>query len=381
MAVSEEKKKDLTRIEDLSGLDHENDSDVDRKLKESHTGLEEDPEVPSPSALETQFEPQKEEEEEEEFQENFQEDFQENSGLLKDEELEQEQEVEAKEEEEEFQENFQEDFQENSDLLKDEELEQEQEVEAPAPQPQQDKFEEVREFAKSLTYGKVEKGGNPPFSLILRNIKYREDVEDIKIILGEHNLLSSEMEQSLPRGSILISQISEYAAIYLAHKFRRFDLDIQVGLSDELHPTQSYENDARGLIGRENQSMEQNKTEQRNLKEGVGASGDTDSVILTTTPIIEGHKILRYIDVITKEGIMTEEEFASIKDDPQNPFYGKLTEKLRLAAIKRKGNAVVGIHYQFTPLVGDQNQGGHNPVRYKITCTGSVVFASPREQQ
>ena len=36
--------------------------------------------------------------------------------------------------------------------------------------------------------------------------------------------------RSIQNGAILISRLSEYSAIFLAHKFRRFNLKLQTGL-------------------------------------------------------------------------------------------------------------------------------------------------------
>ena len=147
----------------------------------------------------------------------------------------------------------------------------------------------------------------------MKNIKYLEDVEDIRIILKEHGLLDQknekEIEQGLSHGSILISHISEYAAIYLAHRLRRFDVDVSMGPSEELHPTESYEHDARGLISKEN--MKQNQIESVDF-----TKADVSKIILATTPEVEGYKILRHIDVITEHSIIEEEELEAIERKP-----------------------------------------------------------------
>ncbi|MCY4524930.1 MAG: hypothetical protein OXB84_09330 [Halobacteriovoraceae bacterium] len=233
--------------------------------------------------------------------------------------------------------------------------------------PPREKLEEVKKFAESITFNKVETGSNPPFSIILKNIKTPEDAEDIRIILREHGLLDEknkrEIEQGLSHGNVLISQVSEYAAIYLAHRFRRFDVDISMGLSDDLHPSQNYDHDARGLISKEN--IKQNESETLDL-----TLNDTSKVILATTSVIEGHKILRHIDVITEHSIIKEEDLEAFEEKRTHELYQNLSEKLKLAAKKRKGNAVVGVNYQFTPL----SEGAEHPARYKVTCSGNVVL-------
>ena len=97
-----------------------------------------------------------------------------------------------------------------------------------------EKFDEVKTFAHTFSYGQVSVGGNPPFSIIVRNIKYKEDAESILSLLKEFGVVTdknlNETKLALDIGSLLIPQISEYAAIVLSHKFRRFDCDIEFGI-------------------------------------------------------------------------------------------------------------------------------------------------------
>lgn len=264
------------------------------------------------------------------------------------------------------------------------------------PQPayidKSEKFDDVKSFAKNITYGKIASGGNPPFSIILRNIKFEEDVEDIMIILNEHELVTPEtetaMKQSLEGGSLLISQISEYAAIYLTHKFRRFDLDVQMGLSDELHPSKSYEADSVGLISKSR--INQNKKETIRIDK---SKVDIESIIVSTTPTLENYKIIEYLGIISDFIIVDEEELSNDQvyseshereakghvdqstDEEdleiemkisQSALYSDLSDRLKPICIKKNANAVVGVNYQITPL----SDGS----KYKISCSGSAVW-------
>jgi len=293
-------------------------------------------------------------------------------------------------------------------------------------------FEDVRDFAQNITYGMVGIGGNPPFSIILTKLKYVEDTEDILGILNEHGLINDDNEeditQSLTHGNLLISQINEYSAIYLAHKFRRFDCNITVGLSDELHPSKSYDHDQKGLVNKSN--LYQNKSESFNLDK---APVDVNSIILATTPSLESFKIDQYIDIITEHTIIDEDDLErfhyqqevqnsiaetapaaedgtsfdpieelkkfreQLGDDIEedelmaqyglglNEIYRQLAEKLKHKAYLMKGNAVVGINYQLTPLgnvaIQDQENADKSKTRYKITCTGNVVLLTDQATQ
>ncbi|WP_127715974.1 heavy metal-binding domain-containing protein [Halobacteriovorax sp. HLS] len=258
-----------------------------------------------------------------------------------------------------------------------------------------EKFDDVKKFAQNITYGKIAHGGNPAYSIILRNIKFEEDADDIMILLNEHGLVDPENEQSMrdsvEGGSLLISQISEFAAIYLTHKFRRFELDIQMGLSDELHPSKSYDRDSVGLVSK--YRTNQNKSESVRLEK---SKVDVDSIILSTTPSLEDYKILEYLGVISEFTIVSQDELTAdsqlseahareakghldaisqddIEEEPiaeitlgHSDVYNDLLERLKPNCIKLNANAVVGINFQITPI--------NNGDQYKITCSGSAVW-------
>lgn len=250
-------------------------------------------------------------------------------------------------------------------------------------------FSDVRDFGNRLTYGLVSTGGNPPYSLIVQGIKFEEDAEDILIVLREHGLVTDEneetMQQGLEHGAILISQISEYSAIYLCHRLRRFDVELMMGLSDELHPSKSYERDGKGLVSRFN--LNQNSDEEINLDNNPV---DIDHIIVTTTPTLEGYVIKKYLEVISSHTIVNEDELKrlTISNDEfsedlseeeedlselgLNEVYKELAEDLKNKAYKMESNAVVGLNYIITPLI--KSEEGHTNADYKITCTGNAVW-------
>lgn len=281
---------------------------------------------------------------------------------------------------------------------------------SPAPEIKVTKetFEEIKEFAKNLSYGDVSMGGNPPFSIILKNIQYLEDSDEILSILKEHALITNEtqttFEKSLERGTLLISHISEYSAIYLCHKFRKFNLEIQMGLSDEIHPPKIKEDSGKGLINKK--GLAQNKKDHLTIDHDKIS---LENILVTTTNLIESHEISRYFGVVSEHTIISSDllnpenesfkkedsslhsalsqtlsRIRQVKDltkDPQDIFekksnlkeiYQQLTDKLKVEAIKLKGNAIVGLQYQISPLVPN---GETHELNYKLTCTGTVVWA------
>lgn len=278
---------------------------------------------------------------------------------------------------------------------------------------QRENFKDLNEFGNAISYGQVAAGGNPPFSIVLRKIKYLEDSERIIETLREHGLCDesneADFQQGLNNGSMLISQLNEYSAIYLAHKFRRFDLEILVGLSDEVHPSKNYDMDYKGLVRKEN--LTQNKQETFSLEEQVI---QVDAILLATTPTLENYRIDRYLGLVSAHIMIEEEEFQKLQetdlknknyseenidpdellreldqDEPQSKtssieigleeIYQNLAESLKAKAFKMKGNAVVGINYQITPLI-NQKPSEHSPsINYKISCTGNTVWVGGKE--
>ena len=268
-------------------------------------------------------------------------------------------------------------------------------------------FKELQQFARNMSFGNMAKEGNPPFSIILKDIKFEEDLEDIIRLLVEYKIIDNDDREtaraSLERGNMLIPRLGEFAAISLCHKLRRFDINILMGLTEEVNPAKDYESDDRGLTTKNN--IYNNK--QHNWafeKQDIQVS----DVIVSTTPYIDGHDILEYISIVTEstsidmndysnKGQLAEEINIEIqKEDKQtndfypfnkktevsktqvslNDIYQSLVEKCKAHAINKKGNALIGINFQITPLLLDDAINVHS--RYQITCSGSVVWINKR---
>ncbi len=255
----------------------------------------------------------------------------------------------------------------------------------------------IKEFSENLTYGKIGIGGNPPHTVMLKNIKYKEDVNFIRQILKDHNLITdknkSDIETGLTNRNLIISQISEYSAIYLAHKFRRFDLEILTGLSDEVFDSShSKKGTAIGLISKDN--LKQNHIDFSNLKKSPYT---LESIILTTTPTLENYTIQKYIGVISEHKTLTEKEItvASSADHKfdknviqlfsedgdvslfsigMKNIYHMLSLELQKKAFNMNGNAVIGITFQMN--IANEHELNSNQKGYHINATGNVVLVS-----
>ena len=266
-----------------------------------------------------------------------------------------------------------------------------------------EKFEEVKTFAHTFSYGQVSVGGNPPFSLIVRNIKYKEDADSILSLLKEFGIVTdknlNETKMALDIGSLLIPQISEFAAIVIAHKFRRFDCDIEFGLSEEIHPTKAGESYNKGLTSKE--SIRQNKID--SFKK-VSPQLDISDILVSTTGSLEGYDIVKYLGVQSSLAIVEAEELERLKyvqstkrsntqvmstendetdsmtaeeafNDYQQSFdtlFIDLVDQLKQKAFKEHANALLGLNYQMTQL--PLNTKDKKQLNFQLVCSATLAL-------
>jgi uncharacterized protein YbjQ (UPF0145 family) len=245
-------------------------------------------------------------------------------------------------------------------------------------------FKDVHEFAENITYGDLGQEGNPPFSIIIKNIKYNEDAEHMADLLHEYKVVEDKDEtlKSMSRGSYLVPRLSEYAAIYLCHKLREFDVDLLMGLSEEVHSPKSFEEDNKGLISK--RSPYQNYSHYYNL---VDEDFELGSIILTTLSSLDGYEIKEHLGIVSEHKVINMAEYEETPPElpgeyqsdfsqndlsPISELHQKLSEALRPHAFKLKGNAIIGIQYNMHPL----GEG-----KTEVTCSGNAVIAVREEHE
>ena len=232
-------------------------------------------------------------------------------------------------------------------------------------------FDDLKKFVENTSLTGMSAEGNPSFSVLLKNIRYTEDVNDILSLMKELSLLSDpeeQIRQRLMRGHLLVPRISEYAAIFLAHKLRRFDIDIQVGLSDEIHPPKHQEAPETGLVSK--YTLYQNQTHHFHFDD---PKLEISQIIIAATPNLEGYQVIRYLGVASEhkmlDGHIVEDE--SSAEIPRH--YSELSQKLKAHALKANANAVIGLNYQLTPLPSEYGMSGS---KYRLSCTGNLVWVN-----
>lgn len=235
----------------------------------------------------------------------------------------------------------------------------EQEYKAP------ETFEDLKKFSESSSLTGMSAEGNPSFSVLIKNVRYIEDVNDIITILRELTLLGDSEEQvknRLMRGMLLVPRISEYAAIFLAHKLRRFDVDIQIGLSDEIHPPKHKETPELGMVSKHN--LYQNQSHNFHFDD---PKLEISQIIVSSSPSLDGHQIMRYLGVASEHKIVDSHIVEDEASEEIPRYYQELALRLKAHALKAHSNAVVGLNYQISPL------GAH---KYRLTCTGNLVWVN-----
>jgi hypothetical protein len=236
---------------------------------------------------------------------------------------------------------------------------------------QAETFEEIKRFAEESSFSGMGAEGNPSFTVLLRQVKFVEDMNDILILLKELQLMSDTEEETrkrLTRGHLLIPRISEFAAILLTHKLRRFDIDIQMGLSDEIHPPKHHEAPEAGLSSKH--SLHQNQSHNFHFDH---PKLEISQIIISATPTLQGYQVIRYLGVASEHrtvlGDLVEDE--SNEEVPR--YYQELAQKLRAHAVKAHSNAIVGLNYQLTPIPSEYGGSGH---KYRLSCTGNLVWVN-----
>lgn len=232
-------------------------------------------------------------------------------------------------------------------------------------------FEDLKKFSESSILNGMATEGNPSFSILIKNVRYIEDVNDIVTMLRELNLLTDPEEQvksRLMRGMLLVPRISEYAGIFLCHKLRRFDIDILMGPSDEIHPPKHQETPETGIISKT--SLLQNQSHQFQFD---NPRLDLSQIIVAATQSLEGYQIIRYMGVASEHKML---DSSIVEDEGSTEIphhYQELAGRLKAHALKNHSNAVVGLNYQLTPIPGEFGLGGH---KYRLTCTGNLVWVN-----
>ena len=236
-------------------------------------------------------------------------------------------------------------------------------------------FNDVTNFAQNLNNSTNKSGGPPSYSLLLKGILSNKHHEDILNILNEYNIIQDQnlTQTSLNLGHLLIPQISEFAAIFLASKLKKYTRNIKLGLSEEIHQSSSYTHDNKGYVSPH--SLLQNKDFKYQKTEVISNS---NNILTSTNSSISNKLITKYL------GVISESQTCNVEDLSKSPnknkvdrfntttslpleIFDHLLSLLKLKAYKKNANCILSLNYSFHPMEST------NEI-YQIICTGNAVI-------
>ncbi|MCT4641335.1 MAG: hypothetical protein N4A33_03490 [Bacteriovoracaceae bacterium] len=232
-------------------------------------------------------------------------------------------------------------------------------------------IESLNQFGNNQAIGDLSIEGNPPYSIIIKNVKYSEDADDImrflkefKIFKGEHLI---DAKKSIERGRILIPRLSEYSAIFLCHKLRHLDIDISMGLTKQITDTSSYESIDSGLTSKANVYNNRSSNLDFNTKKL-----NLEDVQVTSLAAFENFSILKNIGVKSKtitidNSLLTQ----NLIDSTMNSAEDELIISLKQLALENNCNGLTNVNISISPNKVDLNKSN-------ITCVANIVRVSKK---
>ncbi len=232
-------------------------------------------------------------------------------------------------------------------------------------------FEDVKNFSEISSFSQSSQEANPSFSVLIKNIRFIEDITDILALMKEFGILTDseeEVKTRLLRGSLLIPRISEYTAIYLAHKLRRFDMEVELGLSELIHKHKHSDKPDVGIVSKH--QLYQNQSHHFEFGHSKISLSD---IRVAASHSMEGFEILHYLGVATEHKLIDGATLENEDSEEVMSIYQELAHKLKAHALKANSNAVVGLVYQLTPIPSESGMG--RP-KYRLSCTGNLVWVN-----
>tara|TARA_X000000950_G_scaffold278261_1_gene368898 strand:- start:43 stop:1701 length:1659 start_codon:yes stop_codon:yes gene_type:complete len=195
----------------------------------------------------------------------------------------------------------------------------------------------INKFANYAIPKNTRLGGNPPFSVLLKNIKFKNEIKEVLNELETLRLLPQEktnlFEISLKTGTLLVPQISEHLAISIANKFKHLNLDIEFGLAEEIFQKNTDVNRSRGLPSY--YQVFKNNLLNRNIP-------NYEHVLIVTSSDLSKYDVINngnIIHISDKLIIDEEEDFSNLKDQ----LMENLSNHLKKKAYEARFNSVHSI--------------------------------------
>ena len=246
----------------------------------------------------------------------------------------------------------------------------------PTHQPELQKtIDEIQQLSSPLTHSQLALGQGPPFAVAIRNISDEDTKSELRRILGEVGLETEHFEQGLAFGQILVGQINEYCAIILAHKLRKLDVEIELGLAAAIHPPQNYTDEAqRGIPRQPGREPARNKAQELD-------KWDHQKLFISTTSHAP-YAIKEHLGPIQALRKVSSQQLATLPDlgdidfadapDYQDHLvhYQQLLQELKNEAHKCAAHGLIQLSFQLTPL---HSSDSDKITHYQLLATGNLV--------
>jgi len=160
---------------------------------------------------------------------------------------------------------------------------------------------------------------------------------------------------------------------------------MEVGLSDEIHPSKSGEFNPRGLTTKS--QFKQNKEEEF---KPIKTEFKLSDVIATTSPMISGYLVKKYLGVDHAHIFVDEEEIERLKhvkkelhnktlskenlsayqgyDESFEQIHDELLNLLKEKAFKAQANALLGVQFTLSQVAD------HKKIQYQISCNCTRAY-------
>jgi uncharacterized protein YbjQ (UPF0145 family) len=256
-------------------------------------------------------------------------------------------------------------------------------------------FEDLKTFVSEYTGLDSKSSANPPYSICLKNIIDPEVAVDILALLKEYQIVNASNEKDFIIGiknkTLLIPKLSEFAAIFLAHKLRRFNIEIIVGLGHTIFNSSESLLSDKGTITK--RQIKQNKKQAFKLPIGKTESLE---MLSTTTTTLQGYTILKFLSVYTSTTMINQADYErlhfvqrqleneNIDPDDSKAFkkfknafeqiHKDLLNEVKNEALLDGANAIIGVSYQTNPTFGN------NQNLYQIVCSGTGALIAKNEE-
>ena len=248
----------------------------------------------------------------------------------------------------------------------------------PSPEPTKPNLDSVKSFGEKIIIGKPKIDANPPFSMLITNKskKFSDDLKkELQTILENEDLgiQFNDLVIQFETGKILLPQISEYAAVFIAQRIRDLVDNIELDLASEIFKSDSLADEPTEQIFNDAEMLEARTEEVHD----IGAEPTKESDLFSTNlGEIAGFQVTRVLSIISHSEVIS----ATIAENQHSQDFENLSDKLTKILIKKAfdlgAHGILGISYSLKPLESGMDKGsGVIDRAYRVLATGTAVRA------